>query len=1439
VDGGSDEKPKQENQNSRGPGQLEQTATRQHSAAEEKDVSHPNRKRGSTDRKAGSLYVLGFYVDEEYDHPGSYDSMIERSQQISAIVPFWYKLLPERGWEVEEYHPYQGFTPPWVIRGIVGKADEENIQVLMLVHNLLYRGQANGKELARQLLANEDTRRAFIDSVEGLARNVYFLKQKLLNKDKLRQGLKNIEDVKIIKSMNPHFNFEKGRGRLKSHFGSSTAKTARVSLNNKGVVYTLIGARPVPPVVRDREIIYKNILPHVDLQYIVATNGLKENIILKKYVNKPVFSFKLELEGVYPEKEGNQVIFYNQTTRWPLFRIPPPFMVDSSGAVSTEIAINLEKGEEGYIITFIPDEEWLKDPSRVYPVIIDPTTELWPGHLGLEPYWAYFSLDVDDIGEIKVNLYNGNLVFIYNDEYFVGQGEPTYFNRIYNSQAEINGIIGYNWVHNYYGYILENPDGSVNYTDEDGTEFVFTQNADGTYNRPPGVYKDLSKITEDGVTYFLLEDIKSHTKEYYDLYGNLTKVVDSNGNTSVFSYQDGVLRSVTDASNQVTTFDTSQIDNGIVNITDPAGRTVQYSRDSYGNLISTTNPEGVTVTFGYDAPNNLLTSITDGKGNTTTIAYDSEGRVSSITDADGKTTSFTYDPVNNTTVIITPRGESYTYTFNDRGNSTSLAEPGNLVTTYTWDDNNNLISSTDPNGNTTTYTYDASGNLLSYTTPDNKTTTFEYDANNNLIRATDPEQASVTLTYDASNNLTSVTDSAGSSTGLEYDQNGNNTAITDGNGNTTYYSYDDKGNLIQVTDALGGITTYTYDASNNLTSVRITKDGTTYFSASYSYDSLDRLISVTDAKGQTTTNSYDDNGNLIEVLYPNGNKINYTYTPTNRIASIAHNGVTQYQFTYDDNGNPVSITQPGEVNPFTFTYNDQNRLVQSREPNGNTVDYSYDDAENITGITLTVARAVYQSHYTYDANDRVTSITEYGNNTLNFSYGANDRLNSLVYPNGIQEDISYDAANKVTEVKHSTTSGTVILQENYTYDGEGNKLTVTDKNNKTVQYTYDALNRLTSETDPYTGEKTVYEYDPAGNRTKKTVYNPDGTVKETTVYTYNQANELVDVNGITYSYDANGNLTGDGKRTYIWDAENRLVEVRDVSTGQLIASFTYDGQGRRLSMTTPEGTTYYHYAGDRVAYQTDQNGNITLMFTYNGAGIPLTMRYNGKTYFYHTNDRGDVLAITDEQGSIAASYRYDAWGNILEKSGPLADINPYRYAGYRYDEATGLYYLVNRYYDPELGRFISRDIILGEPKASQTLNLYVYTKNNPVKFTDPDGRWVWAAAGAVTGAAAGAYAGYRLAKKRGWRGWKRRLAIAGGAVAGAAIGAVSGHYIGKAVRTIRFINQGSRGWRFVNTRTGKSLLQLDRKHHFYRGKKLGRHIGIGRFHFTYSRKPWP
>ena len=135
----------------------------------------------------------------------------------------------------------------------------------------------------------------------------------------------------------------------------------------------------------------------------------------------------------------------------------------------------------------------------------------------------------------------------------------------------------------------------------------------------------------------------------------------------------------------------------------------------------------------------------------------------------------------------------------------------------------------------------------------------------------------------------------------------------------------------------------------------------------------------------------------------------------------------------------------------------------------------------------------------------------------------------------------------------------------------------------------------------------------------------------------------------------------------------------------------------------------------------------TLYFTYDAAGAPLSVTYDGTTYYYLTNLQGDVIAILNGTAETVVTYRYDAWGNILDTDGTMKDTlglhNPLRYRGYVYDTETRLYYLQSRYYNPEWGRFISADNIdyLGADGTPLSYNLFTYCKNNPVMGYDTSG----------------------------------------------------------------------------------------------------------------------
>ncbi len=171
-------------------------------------------------------------------------------------------------------------------------------------------------------------------------------------------------------------------------------------------------------------------------------------------------------------------------------------------------------------------------------------------------------------------------------------------------------------------------------------------------------------------------------------------------------------------------------------------------------------------------------------------------------------------------------------------------------------------------------------------------------------------------------------------------------------------------------------------------------------------------------------------------------------------------------------------------------------------------------------------------------------------------------------------------------------------------------------------------------------------------------------------------------------------------------------------------------RGTHLASTQTVTHEYLTQSGKvmRETVTTNQTVTAVMDFVYDESGKPFAMidqlSAQPNTYYYVLNLQGDVVKLVTDSGAVAASYEYDAWGNILSQSGSMADVNPLRYRGYYYDTETGFYYVSSRYYDPEIGRYLNADsVIAGVGGSVQGYNLFAYCFNNPVNMSDSSGHW--------------------------------------------------------------------------------------------------------------------
>jgi RHS repeat-associated protein len=348
----------------------------------------------------------------------------------------------------------------------------------------------------------------------------------------------------------------------------------------------------------------------------------------------------------------------------------------------------------------------------------------------------------------------------------------------------------------------------------------------------------------------------------------------------------------------------------------------------------------------------------------------------------------------------------------------------------------------------------------------------------------------------------------------------------------------------------------------------------------------------------------------------------------------------------------------------------------------------------------------------------IRSILKNNLTVANYIYNERGQIASVYFTNGSYASFDYNGANQPVELTNYNVNGIVMERFKYTHSTNGNIISI-QTTKGTINYQYDQLNQLTQET-LLDGSTIYYEYDSVGNRTKKTVSKEASST--VTYYTYNQANQLIAENSQAMQYNLNGNMVDNGENLFVYNSDNQLFEVKVKTTGNTLASFTYDYQGRRKTMTTSSGITTFHYdQRDNVIFETDQSGTIQVEYTWDNDNRPITMAKNGITYYYHLNVHGDVIALTDKDGNIVASYYYDAWGNVLSQFGSIASLNPYRYAGYRYDENLKLYYLMARYYNPNTGVFLTIDPATGDLLNPITKNGYNYANNNPIMMVDING----------------------------------------------------------------------------------------------------------------------
>ncbi len=597
--------------------------------------------------------------------------------------------------------------------------------------------------------------------------------------------------------------------------------------------------------------------------------------------------------------------------------------------------------------------------------------------------------------------------------------------------------------------------------------------------------------------------------------------------------------------------------------------------------------------------------------------------------------------------------------------------------------------------------------LTGITNANGNTTTFAYSSSlNKVISAIDPLGHETRFVYDGAGNLLSVTDAKGNASSIAYDIFGLPTSTSDALGEKSFVEYDDYANPVRARDALSQTTTSQFDAVSR-PAVLINALGQR---SERAFDKLNRVTSATDAQGRTTQSSYDKVGNLLSLTDARGHTTTFTYDDMNRLLTKTDPLGKIDSRTYDLNGNLIKfVDRRGQIS--TFTYDALNRLIRE----------DYQDGSIVTRE--------------YDASSRLIRVNDSEGGVFSFDY---DLVGRLIRETGPFVSVSYvyDKRGSMIErqvlgqpavkyvydaIGNLLSTATPQVGVNFTYDARNQMIRQSRSNGVGTDFVYDALGRLSS----LTHAKGVtelnqqsYLYDAIGRRIATTTSLAQPLMTPTVIAGVDPlSNRMLKHGGVTYTHDLNGNRLSEtgpaGITSYLWDGRNRLKSVTAPS-GEVMR-FRYDFAGNMIEQT--KGVTSKQFVLDslsNVVFQSSSDGDQFSVLTGQSIDSHLGVVRNGAEVDYALTDGlNSTAAITDETGVVNGTASYEPFGATTQ----TGEVMPFQFTG-RVQVSEGLYYYRARFYDSNVGRFVSEDPI---GFSGGDVNLYRYVGNDPVNAVDPEG----------------------------------------------------------------------------------------------------------------------
>ncbi|MBI4115394.1 MAG: hypothetical protein HY447_02340 [Candidatus Omnitrophica bacterium] len=751
------------------------------------------------------------------------------------------------------------------------------------------------------------------------------------------------------------------------------------------------------------------------------------------------------------------------------------------------------------------------------------------------------------------------------------------------------------------------------------------------------------------------------------------------------------------------TFSTVTFDDFVKTTTDQRGKQLRYTNDAYGRLAKVeefNSGDTYSTTYEYDALNNLK-KTTDSIQNSTFITYDSLSRKLSMTDPDMGSWSYQYDVNDNLTKQTDAKGQAISFTY-DALNRVTLKDlpTGEVDVSYVYDDSlvsfskGRLTKVTDASG-THEFTYDALGRVTS----DKKTVdgtayafTRVYDSMSRVRSLSYPDTEVVTYTYNGMGDVEKIDGVKSSVTTsyvkeVNYNASGQITKITYGNNVTSDYTYNPLTLRLDkiLTKKSDGVTklqdlSYQFDSLGNVSHI---SDLVNSMTQDFTYDDLNRLIQATGSAYGTQTFQYDAIGNMtkkgnLTMMYGEGAPGPHAVTrvegqgSSSSVPSFCPLPLATCNFVYDTNGN---MTKRGND---TLIYDSENRLKEAQvyegttatrsytlQPGWNLISFTYlPDDKSVTNVLKSLVFGTDYDQVSYwsptaGAWSHFVNDPDF-NDFTSFEYGK-----------------SYEIYYKGTTAKtFSVTGKSPGASVTFTAKIGDNFIGPAVKASTSVSTVLSGwvLNTDYSDVLRFNASTKVFESYKSGQFTK---FDPG------------RGYILKSLKDKSFSYGETKQVT-----TFVYDSTGSRVKKQVGSTKTVYLGKDYEIEGTK--------TTKYIFLGDRriVVNSKLSTQNSTLLFI-------------------HSDHINSSNVVTDSAGNKVALYEYDPYGSTATYQG-TASLK-HKFTGQEEDDTTKLYYYGARYYDPQLGRFITADPTVQHPTDPQDFNRYAYARNNPIIFTDPTG----------------------------------------------------------------------------------------------------------------------